>query len=248
VDRNARLRINANHGLLLGKVLSELGGKLCLSFGNRKGRGKMNRRWLSVLPVVKKSPILIAVSGLGILISVIALVTVAGDRHQPAKPLISKVKKTDTNSVTISIGGDAGVRTEDVFDVYQENRGIAALKITKVESEQSIAEITKIHPTKQLTTGDVVIRDVTLKFLEKLSLNSEIRTPAELGRQFAEADLGGGIKRVLYYGKPRSAGQPLIDQETGYPVTITGGCTEGKDYGLFVDAYNRSMKEHFQRQ
>jgi hypothetical protein len=75
-----------------------------------------------------------------------------------------------------------------------------------------------------------------------------VEDPTKTGRRYAEADIGNGNNRILYFGPPWSAGKPLIEDETGYPVTVTAGCTLTKDFVLLVEAYNSAMREHFRSQ
>ena len=161
------------------------------------------------------------------------------------KPLISKLNDPGDTEATVSLGSEADVKLGDVFDVYRENRPLGKLTITEVERDQSTATFKEIHGVQKLETGDVIIRDVTLPFLRSLRPDSVIATPAKLGREFAETDRGSGIIRILYYGLPWSDGKPLIDDETGYPVTIIGGCIVTKDFTILVNEYNLAMREHF---
>ncbi|HLQ44952.1 MAG TPA: hypothetical protein VK137_09510 [Planctomycetaceae bacterium] len=111
-----------------------------------------------------------------------------------------------------------------------------------------IGEAVQLEQAPKLKEGDAVLRDVTLRFLEQMRPDTVFQEPAQLGRKSAEADLSSGFVRILYYGKPWSQGKPLIDDETGYPVTIANGCCVGKDFTLFVDEYNLAMKQHFNKQ
>lgn len=175
------------------------------------------------------------------------MVTLADEQQPTVKPLISKLN-SETKPVTISRGSNHGVNTGDVFDVYRENKKIGEITITDVELDQSTANVTKILGAQKMKTGDSVIRDVTLQFLRRLRPDSTVPTPAQSGRTFAEADIKSGINRILYYGKPWSAGKPLIDEDTGYPVHITAGCVVTKDFMLLVNEYNLTMKKHFRNQ
>lgn len=174
-----------------------------------------------------------------------AIVSSGCDQPSSVKPLISKLKGPGTQTATISLGSEAGVNLGDILDVYRENKQLGKLKITKVEPDQSTATISETYGPQKLETGDVVIRDVTLQFLRQLERNSGAATVAETGRAFAEAAIGSGINRILYYGPPWSDGKPLIDEETGYPVTITSGCFVTKDFTLLLNEYNLAMREHF---
>ena len=180
-----------------------------------------------------------------VLLGLCAIVSSGCDQPAPLKPLISKLEEPGARTVSIRLGSEVGVKVGDVFDVYRENKPFGKLKITAVEPDQSTATISETRGAQKLETGDVVIREVTLQFLRKLESNSKVATPAETGRAFAEADIGSGINRILYYGKPWSDGKPLIDDETGYPVTVISDCIVTKAFTLLVEEYNLAMREHF---
>ena len=177
----------------------------------------------------------------------IVLVTLAGDQHPTVKPLVSKLN-ANTRPVTVGLGSDHGVNTGDVFDVYRENKRVGEITIANVEPDLSAANITNIQGARKLKAGDLVIRDVTLQFVRGLRLDSAVPTPTQSGRTFADADIKSGINRILYFGLPWSAGKPLIDKDTGYPVYIAAGCLVGKDFTLLVSAYNLTMRKQFQKQ
>jgi hypothetical protein len=90
--------------------------------------------------------------------------------------------------------------------------------------------------------------DPTLEFLRSLRPDSVVEEPAKMGRRYADADIGNGNNRILYFGEPWSAGKPLIDEETGYSVTVIAGCVVTKDFVVLVEAYNSAMREHFRTQ
>jgi hypothetical protein len=182
-----------------------------------------------------------------VLLGLCAIVSSGCGQPAPVKPLISKLKDPGATTATISLGSEAGVNIGDVFDIYRENKQLGKLKVTKVEPDQSTATISETYGPQKYETGDVVIRDVTLQFLRQLERNASAATPAKTGRAFAEADIGSGINRVLYYGPPWSDGKPLIDNETGYPVTVISGCIVTKAFTLLVEEYNLAMREHFQK-
>jgi hypothetical protein len=191
---------------------------------------------------------LLSIGALGLIIGVLGLtmlVNLAGEQPATVKPLISKLK-AEAKPVTIGLGSNHGVNTGDVFDVYRENKNIGEITIADIEPDQSAANVTKLLGVQELKTGDSVIRDVTLQFLRRLRPDSALPTPAQSGRTFAEADIKSGINRILYYGPPWSAGKPLIDDDTGYPVHITAGCIVTTDFRLLVDEYNLTMRKHFQ--
>lgn len=87
--------------------------------------------------------------------------------------------------------------------------------------------------------------DKTLAYFQSLQPDSEITEPETTGRRLAEADIAAERTRILYCGKPWSAGKPLIDDETGYRVEIMAGCTVSRNFVRLLDAYNSTMREHF---
>ena len=188
---------------------------------------------------MKRLPFIICLLGL------VANVSSGCDQPTTVKPLISKLIDPGDTEATISLGSEADVNIGDVFDVYRENMPLGKLTITEVEPDQSTATFKETHGVQKLETGDVIIRDVTLPFLRRLGPNSDIATPAKTGRAFAVEDMGSGINRIQYCGKPWSAGKPLIDDETGYPITIIAGCIVTKDFTILVNEYNLAMREHF---
>jgi hypothetical protein len=65
----------------------------------------------------------------------------------------------------------------------------------------------------------------------------------ERGATTATKDIKAGKFRILYFGKPWSAGKPLVDDATGYRVQIVGGCDVTKEFVAEVEAYNRAMRD-----
>jgi beta-lactamase regulating signal transducer with metallopeptidase domain/DNA-binding beta-propeller fold protein YncE len=84
--------------------------------------------------------------------------------------------------------------------------------------------------------------DETMDFLKSVRPDTRITDPAAKGRELADIDLKAGTKRILYYGKPWSAGKPLIDDDTGLPVEIVSGCIVTRDFTLLVEAYNATIR------
>ena len=72
---------------------------------------------------------------------------------------------------------------------------------------------------------------------------AEQPNPAARGVQRANADIANGTRQILYYGKPWSVGEPLIDDSTGLPVKIVSGCCVTTEFTEEIDAYNRRMRE-----
>lgn len=87
--------------------------------------------------------------------------------------------------------------------------------------------------------------DETMDFLRKLRPDSKVEDPVASGRRLADDDLADGTARILYYGEPWSAGKPLVDDQTGYPVEIVAGCIVTRDFIQLVDAYNTKVRAHF---
>ena len=72
---------------------------------------------------------------------------------------------------------------------------------------------------------------------------AQMRSPEETGRERAAEDIRAGKERVLYYGKPWSAGRPLIDEASGLPVEVLAGCVVTPDFAAETDAYNAVMRQ-----
>lgn len=62
------------------------------------------------------------------------------------------------------------------------------------------------------------------------------------GAATAAKDIEAGTLRILYYGKPWSAGKPLVDDATGFRVQIIGGCASSEPFRAEVEAYNSIMR------
>lgn len=71
-------------------------------------------------------------------------------------------------------------------------------------------------------------------------------SPADRGIARARKDIAEGNVRILYYGKPWSAGKPLVDDDSGLPVEIVEGCCVTAEFVQETDAYNRTMREALQ--
>lgn len=165
----------------------------------------------------------------------------------PISAVIVTLNQPGTITVSISVGSDDGVRPGDVFDVYRDKRKIGELTVADTHPDQSTARISDVLPKQKLQAGDHVLRDATLQFLRQLGSDSNLVSPAELGRKYAQTDLESDFPRILYCGRPWSAGKPLIDDETGYPVTITAGCVVTPEFVQFVDAYNATVRVAFRK-
>lgn len=63
------------------------------------------------------------------------------------------------------------------------------------------------------------------------------------GQETATKDIKAGEFRILYFGKPWSAGKPLVDETTGYRVQIVGGCCVTEAFIAEVAAYNATMRD-----
>jgi hypothetical protein len=64
------------------------------------------------------------------------------------------------------------------------------------------------------------------------------------GEMRARQDIQEGKNRILYYGKPWSEGKPLIDDESGLPITIMEGCDITPEFAAETEAYNKVMREN----
>lgn len=179
-------------------------------------------------------------------LTVIASCLLRAEQRAPVQSQLLKVNERGAITVIVNAGSDNGVKIFDVCDVYRDQQRIGSLRITSVEKSQSGADITAVHPNKKLKPGDRVVVDMTLQFLRNLRPDPAIEKPVELGRKYANADIGGDLKRVLYFGKPWSQGKPLIDDESDYPITITAGCTISREFVDFVDGYNAAVRSHFE--
>ena len=62
------------------------------------------------------------------------------------------------------------------------------------------------------------------------------------GAETAAADIKAGRAVILYYGEPWSSGKPLLDDATGLPVVIVGGCTVMPPFVAEVEAYNATIR------
>jgi hypothetical protein len=69
-----------------------------------------------------------------------------------------------------------------------------------------------------------------------------IAAAKERGATSAAKDIKAGKFRILYFGKPWSAGKPLMDDATGYRVEIVAGCVVGEEFVAEVEAYNGAMR------
>jgi hypothetical protein len=169
---------------------------------------------------------------------------------EPRAPVISRLSRVNapgTIGVVVDAGRDQGVKLFDVCDVYRKQQPIGSLRITEVAANHSSAEITSVRAEERLTVGDRVVVDVALQFLRNLRPDTAIVKPAELARTHAAIDIRSDLKRVLYYGKPWSQGKALIDEETGYPITVAAGCAVTKDFVDFVEGYNATVREYFRK-
>jgi hypothetical protein len=58
----------------------------------------------------------------------------------------------------------------------------------------------------------------------------------------AAKDIKAGTLRILYFGKPWSAGKPLVDDGTGYRVQVLAGCVVTEPFVAEVEAYNSAVR------
>jgi beta-lactamase regulating signal transducer with metallopeptidase domain len=83
--------------------------------------------------------------------------------------------------------------------------------------------------------------------LAKLSIDAAndekaIAEAKATGEKQAAEDLAAGKAVILYYGKPWSAGKPLVNDATGLPVEILSGCAVTPRFVAGVDAYNAAVR------
>lgn len=76
------------------------------------------------------------------------------------------------------------------------------------------------------------------------SEESAVANARKTGVQSATKDIANNNLRILYYGKPRSAGA-FTDDQTGYPGQMVGGCVVSKAFVAEVDGYNQTMRDYF---
>ena len=63
------------------------------------------------------------------------------------------------------------------------------------------------------------------------------------GAATAKRDIADGKPAILYFGTPWSQGKPLVDDETGLPIEIVGGCLVSTSFVEEVGAYNATIRE-----
>jgi hypothetical protein len=69
-----------------------------------------------------------------------------------------------------------------------------------------------------------------------------VEKAARRGADTAAADITAGRPVILHYGKPWSAGKPLVDDATGLKVEVVGGCAVSRAFAAEVDAYNAAVR------
>lgn len=94
---------------------------------------------------------------------------------------------------------------------------------------------------KFLCIISVFLLMVAVGYCEELT--PSILTPKAKGEVRAQQDIKNGKMKVLYYGKPWSAGKPLVDDESNLPVEIVEGCSITSEFVTETDAYNASMRK-----
>jgi hypothetical protein len=72
--------------------------------------------------------------------------------------------------------------------------------------------------------------------------DAAVEKAGKRGAETATADIKAGRPVILYYGKPWSAGKPLVDDGTGLKVEVVGGCGVTKAFVAEVDAYNATVR------
>ena len=77
--------------------------------------------------------------------------------------------------------------------------------------------------------------------------NQAIKSAVKRGSESAQHDIEKKTFRILYFGEPWSMGKPLVDDTTGFPILIVGGCVVTKAFVAEVDAYNTTMREWWKK-
>jgi hypothetical protein len=62
------------------------------------------------------------------------------------------------------------------------------------------------------------------------------------GTETALADIKAGHPVILYFGIPWPANKPRVDDVTGLPVEMAGGCTFSAVFSAEVNAYNDTVR------
>lgn len=85
-----------------------------------------------------------------------SLAAAADKRDAAVAGEILKLNRPGTILVELSIGGDDGLKTGDIFVVSRRDKRIAEVKIAKCESNRSIANIVSVQEGESLQTHDRV--------------------------------------------------------------------------------------------
>ena len=93
------------------------------------------------------------------LVGLVASVAAAADLSPiPIEAVLMELNKPGTILVGISVGGDDGVKTGDIFIVLRKDKRIGKLKAAKVEPDLSTATIVEVEDGEALQRGDRVVR------------------------------------------------------------------------------------------
>ena len=89
---------------------------------------------------------------------------------------------------------------------------------------------------------------VPLKQASENQAENRLADARQKGETRAKADFANGTLQILYCGKPWSAGNPLIDDESHLPVKVVAGCTVSQEFVAETDAYNAAMRQSAKEQ
>jgi hypothetical protein len=96
-----------------------------------------------------------------------------------------------------------------------------------------------------LVTGSAFAADESPISSTSISTDNSLAAVAaakERGTATAAKDINAGTLRILYFGKPWSAGRPLVDDATGYRVQVLAGCVVTEPFVAEVEAYNSAVR------
>jgi hypothetical protein len=96
-----------------------------------------------------------------------------------------------------------------------------------------------------LVTGSAFAADespISSTSISNDNSSAAVAAAKERGAATAAKDIKAGTLRILYFGKPWSAGKPLVDDGTGYRVQVLAGCVVTEPFVAEVEAYNSAVR------